>query len=128
MEILFSLLGRTEVLVVDTVEHEFLRSGDVMFLMRICQWMTCVLILATNVPLIIFIMKVVISLLAKGTKLINSMCSKCPKLSWTDWLYWTVDFVSLTSLISYLQMTNLVLMILILIPASSLCSCCLKST
>ena len=60
MELFFSLLGRTEVLVVDKVEHEFLRSGDdsVMFLMKICQWITCVLILATNVPLIIFIMKV----------------------------------------------------------------------
>ena len=64
MEISFSLLGRTEVLVVDTVEHEFLRSGDdsVMFLMKICQWITCILILATNVPLIIFIMKVKTSL------------------------------------------------------------------
>ena len=60
MEISVSLLGRTEVLVVDTVEHEFLRSGDdsVMFLMKMAQWMTCVLILATNVPLVIFIMKV----------------------------------------------------------------------
>ena len=60
MKILVNLLGRTEVLVVDTVEHEFLRSGDdsVMFLMKMAQWMTCVLILATNVPLIIFIMKV----------------------------------------------------------------------
>ena len=67
MEILFSLLGRTEVLDVDTVEHEFLRSGDdsVMFLMKMCQWVTCVLILATNVPLIIFIMKVNKSLEAK---------------------------------------------------------------
>ena len=60
MEIFFNLLGRTEVLVVDTVEHEFRRSGDdsVMFMMKMAQWMTCVLILATNVPLIIFIMKV----------------------------------------------------------------------
>ena len=60
MEISVSLLGRTEVLVVNTVEHEFLRSGDdsVMFLMKMAQWMTCVLILATNVPLVIFIMKV----------------------------------------------------------------------
>ena len=60
MEILLNILGRTEVLVVDTVEHEFRRSGDdsVMFLMKMVQWMTCVLILATNVPLIIFIMKV----------------------------------------------------------------------
>ena len=60
MEILFTILGRTEVLVVDTVEHEFLRAGDdsMTFLMRICQWITCILILVTNVPLIIFIMKV----------------------------------------------------------------------
>ena len=60
MEILVNVLGRTEVLVVDTVEHEFLRSGDdsVMFLMKMAQWMTCVLILATYIPLIIFIMKV----------------------------------------------------------------------
>ena len=64
MEILFNFLGRTEVLVVDTVEHEFRRSGDdsVMFLMKMSQWMTCVLILATNVPLIIFIMKVQIKI------------------------------------------------------------------
>ena len=67
MEILFSLLGRTEVLVVNTVEYEFLRSGDdsVMFLMKMSQWMTCVLIIATNVPLIIFIMKVNKSIKAK---------------------------------------------------------------
>ena len=67
MEILFSLLGRTEVLVVNTVEYEFLRSRDdsVMFLMKMSQWMTCVLILATNVPLIIFIMKVNKSIKAK---------------------------------------------------------------
>ena len=64
MEILLNILGRTEVLVVDTVEHEFRRSGDdsVMFLMKMVQWMTCVLILATNVPLIIFIMKVKIKI------------------------------------------------------------------
>ena len=70
MEISVSLLGRTEVLVVDTVEHEFLRSGDdsVMFLMKMAQWMTCVLILATNVPLIIFIMKVNKSLEEKRKK------------------------------------------------------------
>ena len=79
MEIFFSLLGRTEILVVDKVEHEFLRSGDdsVMFLMKICQWITCVLILATNVPLIIFIMKVLITFEEKVKELMNTMPMQC---------------------------------------------------
>ena len=88
MEILFSLLGRTEVLIVDTVEHEFLRSGDdsVMFLMKMCQWITCVLILATNVPLIIFIMKVNSQEAKRKNMNDHTIFSKCPRPSWIDWL------------------------------------------
>ena len=40
----------------DTLEHEFLSSGDdsMLLLMRLAQFLTCGLILVTNVPMIIF--------------------------------------------------------------------------
>ena len=43
---------------VDTLEHEFLSSGDnsMLLLMRLAQLLTCGLILVTNVPMIIFTM------------------------------------------------------------------------
>ena len=44
---------------VDTLEHEFLRLGDdsMLMLLRLAQFITCGLILATNIPMIMFIMK-----------------------------------------------------------------------
>ena len=44
---------------VDTLEHEFLSLGDdsMLLLLRLAQFITCGLILATNVPMIMFIMK-----------------------------------------------------------------------
>ena len=43
---------------VDTLEHEFLSSGDdsMLLMLRLAQFVTCGLILGTNVPMIIFIM------------------------------------------------------------------------
>ena len=38
----------------DTLEHEFLSFGDHSMLMRLAQFLTCGLILGTNLPLIIF--------------------------------------------------------------------------
>ena len=55
-EVSFTLLERSEKLVVDTLEHEFVDSGDY-FLVKFAQWLTCFLILGTNGPMINFIMK-----------------------------------------------------------------------
>ena len=54
-----TILNKTELLIVDTLEHEFLSLGDdsMLLLLRLAQFVTCGLILATNVPMIIFIMK-----------------------------------------------------------------------
>ena len=43
---------------VDTLEHEFLSSGDdsMLMMLRLAQFFTCGLILGTNVPMIIFTM------------------------------------------------------------------------
>ena len=58
-EALFTILNKTKVLMVDTLEHEFLSSGDhsMLLMLRLAQFITCGLILATNVPLIMFTMK-----------------------------------------------------------------------
>ena len=58
-EVSFTLLERSEKLIVDTLEHEFVDSGDdsMMFLIKLAQWLTCSLILMTNGPMIHFIMK-----------------------------------------------------------------------
>ena len=58
-EVSFTLLERSEKLIVDTLEHEFVDSGDdsMMFLIKLAQWLTCSLILGTNGPMIHFIMK-----------------------------------------------------------------------
>ena len=56
-EVLLTLLSKTEILVVDTFEHEFLSSGDqpmLLFTFRLAQILTCGLVLGTNVPMIIF--------------------------------------------------------------------------
>ena len=54
-----TILNKTELLMVDTLEHEFLSSGDdsMLLMLRLAQFITCGLILVTNVPLIMFIMK-----------------------------------------------------------------------
>ena len=54
-----TILNKTELLTVDTLEHEFHSTGDdsMLLLLRLAQFVTCGLILATNVPMIIFIMK-----------------------------------------------------------------------
>ena len=58
-EVSFTLLERSEKLIVDTLEHEFVDSGDdsMMFLIKLAQWLTCFLILGTNGTMINFIMK-----------------------------------------------------------------------
>ena len=57
-EVILTIRNQTEILIVDTLEHEFQNFGDVsmLLLMRLAQFITCVLILGTNVPIIIFIM------------------------------------------------------------------------
>ena len=58
VEVTFTLLGKTEILLVDTVEHEFLSSGDkpmLLFTLRLAQILTCAFILVTNVPMIFLI-------------------------------------------------------------------------
>ncbi len=57
-EVVLTILNKTEILMVDTLEHEFLSSGDnsMLLLMRLAQLLTCGLILVTNVPMIIFTM------------------------------------------------------------------------
>ena len=58
-EVSITLFDRAVELTVDTLEHEFVSSGDdsMMFLIKISQWLTCSLILMTNGPMIYFIMK-----------------------------------------------------------------------
>ena len=59
VEVTFTLLSKTEILLVDTVEHEFLSSGDkpmLLFSLRLAQILTCALVLVTNVPMIYFIL------------------------------------------------------------------------
>ena len=55
---MLTILNKTEFLMVDTLEHEFLSSGDhsMLLMLRLAQFVTCGLILGTNVPMIIFIM------------------------------------------------------------------------
>ena len=55
MNIIFVMLNKTETLIVDTVEHEFLSIGNDP-LMSVANLVTCGLIVGTNVPLIIFIL------------------------------------------------------------------------
>ena len=58
-EVSITLFDRAVSLTVDTLEHEFVSSGDdsMMFLIKLSQWLTCSLILMTNGPMIYFIMK-----------------------------------------------------------------------
>ena len=55
-EVELTILNKTEIIILDTLEHEFLSSGDdsLLLLMRLAQCITCGLILGTNLPLIIF--------------------------------------------------------------------------
>ena len=57
-EVALTLLNNSEILIVDTLEHEFLTSGDdsLLLLMRLAKFITCGLILGTNVPMIMFIL------------------------------------------------------------------------
>ena len=55
-----TILNQTEILIFDTLEHEFLAwrgDGSLLILMRLAQIVTFGLILGANVPIIIFIMK-----------------------------------------------------------------------
>ena len=54
MDISFTMLNKTETLIVDAVEHEFLSDSEDS--MRMAIFLTCGLILGTNVPLIVFIL------------------------------------------------------------------------
>ena len=58
-EVELTILNKTEIIILDTLEHEFLSSGDdsMLLLMRLAQFITCGLILGTNLPLIIFMVK-----------------------------------------------------------------------
>ena len=58
MDLLFSIFNKTEILMMDTVEHEFTSIGDESMLpwMRVAIFVTFCLILGTNVPLIVFIL------------------------------------------------------------------------
>ena len=56
---LLKILNQTEILIFDTLEHEFLAwrgDGSMLILMRLAQIITCGLILGANVSIIIFIM------------------------------------------------------------------------
>ena len=57
-DVILTILNQTEILIVETLEHEFQNFDDVslFLLMRLAQFITCILILGTNVPIIIFIM------------------------------------------------------------------------
>ena len=55
-EVLLTIVNKTELLMVDTLEHEFLTSSSDDFMTQCCKFITCGLILGTNVPMIIFIM------------------------------------------------------------------------
>ena len=58
MEVLLTILNKTDILIVETLDHEFQTFNDdyMLLLMRLAQFITCVLILGANVPIIIFIM------------------------------------------------------------------------
>ena len=59
-EMVLTILNQTEILIFDTLEHEFRTwrgDGSLIILMRLAQIITCVLILGANVPIIIFIKK-----------------------------------------------------------------------
>ena len=51
MNIIFVMLNKTETLIVDTLEHEFLSIGNDP-LMSVANLVTCGLIVGTNVPLL----------------------------------------------------------------------------
>ena len=55
MDIIFKMLNKTEILIVDTMEHQFLSVGDDP-MMTVANLLTCGLIVGTNLPLIIFIL------------------------------------------------------------------------
>ena len=55
-EVLLTIVNKTELLMVDTLEHEFLTSSSDDFMTQFCKFITCGLILGTNVPMICFIM------------------------------------------------------------------------
>ena len=55
-EVVITVFRKTEILHIDTVEHEFHSSGD-RPLLRLVQIISCGLILGTNVPMIIFTVK-----------------------------------------------------------------------
>ena len=53
-EVALTILNKTEILIVDTLEHKFLSSGDDSMLLLMAKFITSGLILGTNLPLIIF--------------------------------------------------------------------------
>ena len=56
-ELVLNVLSKSEILIVDKVEHEFQSSGDnpmLLFTLRLAKMFSCGLILGTNVPMIIF--------------------------------------------------------------------------
>ena len=58
-EVSLTVFQKMEILLVETVEHEFRSSGDhsTLVLLRLALFVTSGLILGTNVPMIIFILK-----------------------------------------------------------------------
>ena len=56
MDTIFEMLNKSEILIVDTVEHHF-KSVPNDLMLKLANLLTCGLIVGTNVPLIIFILK-----------------------------------------------------------------------
>ena len=57
-EVVLALGKKTELVMVDTLEHEFQSSGgySMLLMLRLAQFITCGLIVGTNVPMIMFIL------------------------------------------------------------------------
>ena len=53
---MLTLFNKTEVLILDTIEHEFPSNADTSIVMMALKFLICGMILGTNVPLIVFIL------------------------------------------------------------------------
>ena len=128
---MLTIFNQTEILIFDTLEHEFLAwrgDGSLLILMRLAQIITCGLILGANVPIIIFIMN-------QGSKtfldwLIIFDCSLCLSdlriiiliLNYSDFVDFCIYHVFLTfytSLCNRLLSLGIVIYRLILVLGSS---------
>ena len=53
---LLTMVNKTEILIVDSIEHEFPSNADASIVMNSLKFLICGMILGTNVPLIVFIL------------------------------------------------------------------------